>query len=583
MVKKQKRGGSFFKERTGVIVAVFFVFGVLVIGRLFYLQVLKHSRYNEAAEDQHQVDREILQSRGEIFMADYKNNNLAPLVINREMGLLYVVPKEVIAKEETAKNLADILESDSQKNEQLKAEILSKLGKPDDPYEPIQHKVEPDVVEKIKNLKMAGVYFSEELVRYYPEKEAAGQVTGFLGFSDKGQVGQYGIEGYFEGDLAGEKGKILADKDPSGRIIPASEKQLKEADDGQDLILTIDRVIQGKAYEFIRQGVEKSEAESGSLIVMDPKNGQVKAMANYPSFDPNNYGLVGDIKNYRNLSISETYEPGSIFKIITMAAGIDSGAVRPEDTFVDTGETKIGKNTIRNADNKKYGKITMAGILENSVNNGTVYVALKTGRENFKKYVEAFGFGELTGIELNGEAKGEISSLAKKGDIYLATASFGQGLTVTPMQMAAALATIVNGGELVKPHIVDYLRKDGQEIPRAEENNVRQVVSPKTAEIIKAMMVSVVKNGHTKSAQVAGYNIGGKTGTAEIANKDGGGYSNENNHSFIGFGPMEDTRFVIVVKISKPKVGRFAESTAVPVFKNMASFLLQYYQVEPED
>jgi len=569
-------------ERTGVIMAFFFILGGLAIGRLFYLQIIRHSGYREESLGQHQLDREILQSRGEIFMHDYKNNELVPLVINRDMGLLFIVPKEIIDKEKTANDLAEALESDEVKREELKADILAKAGKPDDPYEPIRHKVEPETMEKIKNLKLPGVYFESELVRYYPEKESAGQLTGFLGFTGEEQVGQYGIEGYFEKDLAGERGRILADKDVAGRLITATEKELKEAEDGADIILTIDRVVQGKAYEFIKEATETSEAQSGVMIVMEPKTGRIQALAGYPSFDPNNYGQVEDIKNYRNLAVSEAYEPGSIFKVITMSAGLDSGAVQAEDTFTDTGETRIGPDIIRNADNKKYGQVSMTGILENSINNGTVFIAQKTGRETFKEYVESFGFGRLTGIELTGEAAGNISSLGEKREIYLATASFGQGLTVTPIQMAAALSTIVNNGRLVKPRIVDYLKKDEKQLEEAEDKNGEQIISGQTAEIIKAMMVSVVKNGQAKRAQVAGYNIGGKTGTAQIAEPGAAGYSESTNHSFIAFGPLEDPRFVIIVKLSKPQ-RQWAESTAIPPTIKMAKFLLQYYQIPPEN
>ena len=582
MVRNRKAKKIFFRERTNVIAAVFFILGVLILGRLFYLQIIRHSGYLEAADDQHQVNQEILQSRGEIYMQDYKNNSLAPLVINREMGMLYIVPKEILEKEKMAKILAELLEAEIEDRKKVEAEILAKAKKPGDPYEPVRHKIEPELVARIKGLELAGVYFSDELIRYYPEKESAGQLTGFLGFNDDKQEGQYGLEGYFEKELAGEKGKILADKDLSGRLILTSETELKEAENGSDIILTIDRVVQSKAYEFIRQAVEEKVAESGTIIVMEPKSGRIMAMANYPGFDPNNYGEVEDIKVYRNLAISEPYEPGSIFKIITMAAGLDSGAIAPEDTFIDTGETKIGAEVIRNADNKKYGQITMTGILENSVNNGAVFIALKTGRDSFQKYARGFGFSELTGVELMGEAKGNLGALNNKGDIYLATASFGQGITVTPMQMISALTAIVNDGELVKPRLVDYIRKEDQEIKKNEQTSAERVISEKTARIVKAMMVSVVKNGHTKSAQIAGYNIGGKTGTAEIASKDGKGYSSESNHSFIGFGPLENTRFVILVKLAKPRKGIFAESTAVPVFVKMANFLLQYYQIAPE-
>ena len=314
---------------------------------------------------------------------------------------------------------------------------------------------------------------------------------------------------------------------------------------------------------------------------MDPKSGKVRGMVNYPSFDPNNYADVETIEIFKNLAVTDAYEPGSIFKVVTMAAGIDSGAVASNDTYIDEGVVEIGKYKIRNADNKTFGKVTMTEILEKSINNGTIYVAMKTGKDVFRKYVHNFNFGQSTGLGLSGEAAGDISSLDKHGDIYLATASYGQGITVTPIQMAGAVATIVNDGVLVNPRIIDYVRDDnGNEFGFEKMDQERRVISSDTADIIKAMMVSVIKNGHGKRAGVPGYYIGGKTGTAEVAYK--GKYTNENIHSFVGFGPLDNSRFVIVVKLVNPKWGRFSAVTAAPVFSEVAGFLLQYYGVAPE-
>ena len=582
-------------DRAGLLMVVFFVIGAAIVARLFYLQIIKGKLWQAAADEQHKIEQVLLQRRGEIFMMDSQDGSLAPAVINRRLNLVYAVPSEISNPKMTAEILADILKDNQaectemlakdvsqdliakcQERKDFSQEVYEKIKKKDDPYEPLAHNVSEELVNKIKDRNLDGVYFEDEWARFYPTGESLAQVTGFLGYAGDSRIGQYGIEGYFEDDLAGEAGKLLADKDLFGRLIPVASSELVQARDGANIVLTIDKVIQNKAYEIIKEAVGAYRAESGSILVMDPQTGGIRAMAGYPSFDPNKYNETDDIKVYQNLNMSEAYEPGSVFKIITMAAGLETHAVEPDTTYDDKGSVVIGQEVIRNASDKVYGMVNMVGVLENSINCGAVYVALKTGHEKFRDYVKKFGFGQVTNIELAGESTGNISSLEGKGDIYTATAAFGQGITVTPLQLAQAFSTIVNNGKTVKPHIIDYAESEIEE----KINDSQQLISEKTAQVLKAMMVSVVENGHSKGAQIAGYHIGGKTGTAEIAGQ--GGYTSENNHTFAGFGPLENTKFVIIVKLIKPKSGKFAESTAVPAFTKMASFLLQYYQIAPE-
>lgn len=583
-------------DRRGLLVVVFFIIGLIVAARLFHLQILKAGYFDTLAEDQHRIEQVLLQSRGEIYMHDFKGQDLVPLGLNRNLSLVYGVPSQITNPRMTAKLLSGILVDENgeckellgegaaeelilkcQGRKRLEDEIYNKVRKENDPYEPIYHEVDEDKVNQIKALNLEGIYFEDEWVRFYPEAERTAQVGGFLGFKGDRRAGQYGVEGYWEEDLAGEAGKLLGDKDLFGRIIPVAEQELVEARDGENIILTLNKIIQNKAYEIIKEAVEGYGAEDGSMIVMDPMSGDIKAMVGYPSFDPNNYSQVEDIKVYKNLNITQAYEPGSIFKIVTMAAGLDSGAVEPDTTYVDKGYVILGEHKIRNADNEEFGEVTMTEVLENSINSGAIHVVLATGKKIFRKYVQEFGFGEIKGIGLDSEAPGDISSLDKRGDIYTVTASYGQGITVTPIQMASAMATIVNNGRLVRPRIIEKIG----EKEYVASGGGRRVISEESAHVLKAMLVSVVKNGHGSQAQVPGYYIGGKTGTAEIA-AEGGGYSDENIHSFVGFGPLEKSKFVIMVKLSKPKWGRFSAVTAAPTFQKMSAFLLQYYQVAPE-
>ncbi len=579
-----------------LILVVFLFFLTLIIGgRLFYLQILKGSDYELAANRQHKIEQVLLQRRGEIFMHDSTENKIVPIVINKNLTTVYAVPKEITDPYKVAKELANIFEdpegvcqkflpadaAESLVNKcKLRKEIeesfYKKVSKHNDPYEPIRDKVDEATVNLIKAKKIKGIYFKDDWVRYYPEKEKVAQVTGFWGYNKNGRVGQYGVEGYYDDELTGEAGKFLGDKDLFGRMITAGETKLIQAQDGDDIVLTLDRIIQDKAYEIIQQAVKDYGAEHGTIIVMNPQNGEIKAMAGYPSYDPNNYNKVDNISVYRNLNISEPYEPGSIFKVITMAIGLDSGVIKPDDEYFDEGFIKLGKYKIRNADNKKYGQVNMTKILEDSINTGAAHIALETGRIIFKRYLNKFGFFNKLSIGLVGVAGSNFKSLNKPSDTSLATASYGQGITVTPLQMITAVSIIANGGHYIEPVIVDRINnKQLDKIIKSHE-----VISSRTANIVKAMMVSVIKNGHGKKAGVPGYYLGGKTGTAEIAAK--GKYSNENNHSFVGFGPLDNTKFVIMVKISKPKWGKYSAVTAAPTFAKMANFLLQYYKIPPD-
>jgi len=585
-----------FSQRYQLLLVVFFVLAGITIGRLFYLQILKGADYEVAANRQHKIEQILLQRRGEIFMHDSIESKIVPLAINKNLTTVYAVPKEIINPQKVAKKLANIFEdSEGTCRELLPANatkdlivkcklrkdteesIYKKVSKSNDPYEPIKNKVTTSVVNLIKAEKIKGIYFKDDWVRYYPEKESAAQITGFWGYNKTGRVGQYGIEGYFDKDLSGEAGKILGDKDLFGRIITVGETELTQAQDGANIILTLDKTIQNKAYDIIHQAVDDYGAEYGTIIVMNPENGEIKAMAGYPSYDPNNYSKVENIDIYRNLNISESYEPGSIFKVITMAIGLDSGSIKPNDEYFDEGFIKLGKYKIRNADNKKYDKVNMTEILEKSINTGAAHIALETGRTIFKKYLERFGFLNKPITSLVGVAVGNLSSLDKHGDTYLATASYGQGITVTPLQMATAVSIIANGGHYIEPIIIDSINNK----KKNKTFKSHEVISQKTANIVRAMMVSVIKNGHGKQAGVPGYYLGGKTGTAEIALN--GSYSNVNNHSFVGFGPLDDTKFVIMVKLSRPKWGKYSAVTTAPTFAKMASFLLQYYKIPPED
>lgn len=463
------------------------------------------------------------------------------------------------------------------------AALIARLSKHDDPYEPVARSVTDEQLDLLKTLDTDALDYIVEAARAYPEPGFGGQVLGFLGRKDDGQPrGLYGLEGYFNDFLAGKPGHLSSQTDASGRWIGVGSREFKPAIDGGDIVLTVDRTLQVKVCEILQRGVEQYHADSGTVVILEPKTGKVLAMCGVPDFYPAEYGHVEDASVYNNTAIFSAYEPGSIFKPLTMAAAIDVGAVTPDSRFTDTGSVKIDTFTIHNAAQKVFGNVSMIEVLEESINTGMVWVMRQMGRDTLEDYVKKFGFGETTGIQLKSEVAGTIASLDEWSEVYPATAAFGQGITVTPLQIVSAYAALANGGMLMKPYIVDELRYADGTVEKSEPQEVRQVVSPATATTIGAMLVSVVEYGHGKKAAVPGYYIGGKTGTAQIA-RNGVYSATEFNGSFAGYGPVQDPVFAMIVKIENPKEGViYAESTAAPIFGEIASFILEYYGVAPE-
>jgi len=343
-------------------------------------------------------------------------------------------------------------------------------------------------------------------------------------------------------------------------------------------------VIQFKTELILESAVQRHGADGGRIIVMDPSTGNVLAMAGAPSFDLNNYSLVEDVNVFRNSNISDSYECGSVFKAISMAAGLDTGKINPDTTYIDTGNVQEAGYVIENSDGKAYGKQTMTQVIEKSLNTGVIFIEKKVGNEDFLQYIKNFGFGKETGIELSYEANGNISNLNTNRNIEYFTASFGQGITVTPIQLASAYVAIANGGNLLKPQIIDKIIPKNGEERQTKKEITRKVISKNTANQLALMLESNVENGHGKQAGVPGYKIGGKTGTAQIPDPDKGGYlENATVGTFAGFGPIDNPKFVILAIIDNPKDVEWAESTAGPIFGELAKFLFNYYNIEPTE
>ena len=595
--------------RFNALRAFFFVFAGLLVFRLFTLQVVNAGFYASLASGQHDVYKELIAERGTIYVKDWKDDSEYAAATNEARAFIYAEPRKIEDPEYTALAIAKILgyeieitepddvldllldEIDGEETVPVEeAEVapefseyeilLERLSKENDPYEPIERHVPESTLDKILELELDGIYYILEDVRSYPEVNMGGHLFGFVSNTNEGIYGQYGLEGYYNDFLDGDNGFLDAQTDSVGRWIGVGRREFEAAKDGGDLLLTIDRTIQHAACRKLQEGVERYDADGGSVVILEPATGRVIAMCGAPDFDPNAYNEVEDVAVYNNDAIFTAYEPGSVMKALVMAGAIDVGAVTPSTTYVDTGEEEIEEYTIRNSDVKSHGLQTMTQVLEESLNTGMIFVMRQMTGLVMTRYYEDFGFGTLSGIDLDTEVSGTIESLYKDHEIYYATGSYGQGITSTPMQIAAAYGAIANGGWLMQPYVVDEKRYTDGTVEHMSPRSVRQVLDKTTATTIGAMLVSVIENGHAGLAGVDGYYIAGKTGTAQVA--DSGGYSEDlTNATFVGFGPIENPQFVMVVKIEHPRATPWAADTAAPIFGEIADFMLDYLEIAP--
>lgn len=521
-----------------VVGVVLLVYGGITL-RLYGLQIERGEAFAVKAESQSADGRERAPLRGGIFFTD-KNGSAIPAAMQRYYPSVYAVPKSVENPGETAERLAPILgvSADS---------LLPALQKKNDPFERLARRVSEETASAVREAKLAGIAIENIRARYYPGGELGAHVVGFV---TEG-VGKYGIEAAYDDRLAGSMN--------GGR----------EPESGEDIYLTIDRTIQAQSEKVLRDLTNAYGAEGGMVIVLEPKTGAVLALTATPTFDPNAYGSA-EMKRFLNPAVQAVYEPGSVFKVLTMAAGIDAGKVAPETEYTDTGEVVIGKYRIQNWDHKANGRVTMTRVLERSINTGTVFVERAMGHETFYRYLERFGVGERTGIDLPGEVAGQVNYLNRGGDVQYATASFGQGIALSPIRLLAAVASLGNGGVMLRPRL--GANEAVEELGRP--------VSAETARKVTEMMVKAVDGAEV--AKIPGYSVAGKTGTAYVPDFTRGGYTDEVINTYIGFAPAKNPRFVALVRIDKPAGAPVAGLTVVPAFRDLAQFILNYYDTAPD-
>lgn len=580
-------------RRINVLVVAFLFFILLILGRLFYWQVIAAQQAKELAWSQYRSLIEIPAFRGEILASDG-----FALAGSQKAYLAYAsLPQLNRSPEEVADKLAPIFlssfkesrpatdsaseDEEEQLIEEIRKDLLERLKNPDLVWVALRHKLSKEEKETIENLEIKGLGFKEEETRFYPEASMAAHLLGFTGKDESGQdKGYFGLEGFYDLELKGRPGLIFQERDATNNPILIGSFVNQEKKDGQTLILHLDRAVQFIVEKKLEEAIERFGAKSGSVIIMDPNTGGIIAMAAYPSYDPKFY-FKFDKSLFKNPMGADTYEPGSTFKIFSMAAAIDEGAVKPETKCDICHEPfKIDKYTIKTWDEKYHPDSTMTEVIQHSDNLGMVFVSQKVSSDSFWQYLKSFGFGEKTDIDLQEEVTALLKPKNKWSQVDLATASFGQGIVVTGIQMVRAAAVIANGGKLIEPHVVKKIISSQKTI-EIKPNVIRQVIKPETAEIIKEMMVNAVEKGEAKWTKISGYKVAGKTGTAQIP--IAGHYDEEKTiASFIGFAPVDKPRFVMLVTLREPTSSPWGSETAAPLFFKIAKELLLYYGIQPD-
>lgn len=556
-------------DRRIAVVFIFIIIAfILITARLFYWQVYSFEVLKGLAQKQTSNTLTIPSKRGLILSSD-----LSELVINQKAYSLYLEPHKIIDLNGTISILSKILDTDE-------ASISSKLRDESLLWVPVARKIEEDKYLEINKLGLKGIGYVEESKRFYPEASMSAQVLGFVGKDAKGDdQGYFGVEGFYDSQLRGRSGLKRQEVDASGNPILTEGFEEIAPENGRNIVLTLDKTIQYIAEKKLLEGITRYGAKGGTVIIMDPHTGAILAMVSYPTYDPAKY-YDFPYEWYANPAVSTSYEPGSTFKVLVMAAALNEKKVDPDTKFKETGPVERGGFTIKTWNQKYHGEISLTQILEYSSNVGMVFVQEQLGDELLLDYLKKLGFGEKTGVDLQEESSPELRVKNKWYKIDYATSSFGQGIAITPLQMIRAVSAIANGGKLMKPYIVKSITLENGKVVQTKPQLVREVFRKETASLVSEMMAHAVDNGETRLIKPSGYRVAGKTGTAQIP--IAGHYDSEKTiASFIGFAPIEEPKFIMLVTLQEPSASPWGSETAAPIFFSIAKDLFAYYSISP--
>lgn len=547
------------------VVGVFVLFTMLIVllgGRLFYLQFYQNSRLSGLAEEQRIREIPVEAKRGVIY-----DRNGKVLGISSGVDSVYAIPAEIYDIPDTAAKLAAILVSDP-------VAVTQKLSRRQ-AFTWLARKVSPETAASIRALQLPGIGLTEENSRLYPYDQLAAHVLGFTGIDSQGLDG---IEAALDEELKGVAGKIVVEYDGRGHEIPQAAHKYIAPVGGHDIYLTIDAVIQQIVERELDAAMQETQAQKASVIAMNPQTGEILALANRPAYNPNRFGEYAP-EVWRNIAISNAYEPGSTFKILTTAAALDAQVVSLRDEFFDPGGVEVQGRTIHCWKAGGHGQQSFAEVVQNSCNTGFVNVGLRLGRDTFYQYIERFGLGKTTGIDLPGEAKGIVIAKDNVKPINLAVMAIGQSIAVTPLQLLTAISAAVGGGNLLKPQLVKEIRGHEDQVIQSFTPVVKgAAISASTVNTVRQVLTEVVNQGTGRSAAVEGYLIGGKTGTAQKAGA-GGYLPDAYLASFAGFAPSEQPQIALLVVIDEPVGLYYGGQVAAPIFARIMNDVLPYLAI----
>lgn len=517
------------------------------------------------ADKQHKIFVELKPQRGKIY--DRLGRVLA---VYLDTTSIYAVPREIKDKEACAQLLAEELSVDNQT-------LLKRFNK-DNYFAWVKRKADEKTVEKAKALRAKGVYLTSESKRFYPGGKLACHILGITGIDNEGLEG---VELYYDRELKGESGWKRSWRDAKRREMISWETETLPPRDGENLVLTIDEVIQYIIEKEIESIVKSSRAKAVSIVALNPATGEVLGMANYPWFDPNQASRV-KMDSVRNRAISDSFEPGSVFKIITASSALEEKAVNfDSEFFCENGTYKVGKRVLH--DYRPYGTLKFREVIEKSSNIGVSKVAARIGKDKLSDYIKKFNFSEKTGIDLPGEAHGIMRNPKNWSYVDMTTIPMGQGIAVTALQLACATSVIANEGVLMKPYVVSrFLNEEGVCVKENSPQAIRRVISKKTADQVKELMEGVVERGTGKAARISNFRSGGKTGTAQKVMPEGGYYKDKYIASFVGFSPYEKPAVALAVCVDDPRGKHFGGQVCAPAFKNIMEKILSYMEIESD-
>ena len=563
-------------SRVKILTALFLLTFAALVVRLFFWQVIKGKVLSAQARGQYEVGVTLSAPRGNILASD------GTWLAARESGWLVFASMPDLKESHTsvAEKLSHLLVEEEEVSGEVDR-IKGLLPKEGAVWIPLKHKVKEEAKKNIEALGIDGIGFELEEMRSYPEASAAAQLLGFVGKNLEGaDTGYFGLEGYYDLALSGKPGYQSGEEDARGVPILLDDNKGVSAIGGVDLVTHIDKGLQILSEKKLKEGIEKYGAKAGSVIISNPKTGAILASVSYPSYEPGKYYDYGN-EFFKDPVIANSFEPGSVFKVLVMAAALDAGAVEP-DTVCDicSGPLKVDKYTIETWNKEYRADSTMVDVIVHSDNVGMSFVGQKLGADALYDYLDAFGIGKVTGIDLQGEGAPKLRDRGTWNVVDLAVASFGQGIAVTPIQMVKAVGAIANGGVMYTPQVVDKLEGVGWEEDVKPEEGTR-VISKKAADEITSMMVLAASSGEAKWTHLRGFKVAGKTGTAQIPIS--GHYDQESTiASFVGFAPANDPKFLMLVTLREPVSSPWASETAAPLWYQIAKDLFIYFGIQPE-